>query len=128
MDDFLICAGSLTFFGIIFGFILVMRYLAYKETLTLAEKGLVKPRGNGNGKGALIWGIIITAVGLALILGLWPLGFAFGGSNYPLGFGPWMLVGLLPTFFGVALVLIHVLTREERDETPDEGQGVDEEK
>ena len=33
MDDFLICAGSLTFFGIIFGFILVMRYLAFKETL-----------------------------------------------------------------------------------------------
>jgi len=120
MDDFLICAGSLTFFGIIFGFILLMRYLAFKETLALAEKGLIKPQRNGNGKGSLIWGIIITAVGLALILGLWPFGFEMGAPEYPLGFGPWMVIGLLPTFFGVALILIYVLTREEQEKTPDE--------
>ena len=127
MDDFLICAGSLTFFGIIFGFILLMRYLAFKETLALAEKGLIKPQRNGNGKGSLIWGIIITAVGLALILGLWPFGFERGAPGYPLGFGPWMVIGLLPTFFGVALILIYVLTREEQEKNPDE-EGMEKEK
>jgi Domain of unknown function (DUF6249) len=105
-----------------------MRFLAYRETMELAEKGLVKPQRNGNGKSTLIWGIIITAVGLALILGLWPLGFGFGGSNYPLGFGPWMLLGLVPTFFGVALILIYVLTREEKKESGEDTEKAEDEK
>lgn len=118
MSDFLICAGSLGFFIVVFGFILLMRFMAYKETLALAEKGLVKPQRNGNGKGALIWGLIITAIGLAITIGLWPLGFIMG-TEFPLGFGPWMIAGLIPTFFGVALLLIHVLTRaDKKDETP----------
>jgi hypothetical protein len=124
MNDFIPCAGGLGFVALIFAFILALRYMVYRETLALAEKGLVRPRRNGGskGKGALIWGILITAVGLALILGLWPLGFAFGGGDYPLGFGPWMLAGLAPTFFGVALILIHVLTREEKKPPDDEGK------
>lgn len=118
MDAFIPCAGSLAFVGLVFGFILLMRFMAYKETLALAEKGLVKPvRNGGNGKGALIWGIIFAAIGVALLLGLWPLGLMFG-SNAPLGFGPWMLAGLLPLFFGLALVLIHVLTHEKKREEP----------
>lgn len=101
--------------GLVFGFILMMRYLAYRETLALAEKGLIKPTRSGNGNGALIWGIILSAIGVALLLGLWPLGYMFE-TNLPLAFGPWMLVGLLPLFFGLALVLIHVLTRKKREE------------
>ena len=120
MNDFIPCAGGLGFVALVFAFILLMRYLSYRETMELAEKGLVKPQRNGSsGKGALIWGIIITAVGLATILGMWPLGYSFGATNYPLGFGPWMLVGLLPTFFGVALILIHVLTRENKKDGDD---------
>jgi hypothetical protein len=128
MNDIIPCLGGLGFTALVFGFILLMRFLAYKETLELAEKGLVKPQRIGNGKGALVWGIIIAAVGLALILGLWPLGFGFGGSNYPLGFGPWMLFGLVPTFFGVALILIYVLTREEKKESGDEAEKMEAEK
>lgn len=128
MNDIIPCLGGLGFTALVFGFILLMRFLAYKETLELAEKGLVKPQRNGNGKGALVWGIIIAAVGLALILGLWPLGFGFGGTNYPLGFGPWMLLGLVPTFFGVALILIYVLTREEKKESIDEAEKMEAEK
>jgi fatty acid desaturase len=128
MNDIIPCIGGLGFVALIFGFILSMRFLAYRETMELAEKGLVKPQRNGNGKSTLIWGIIITAVGLALILGLWPLGFGFGGSNYPLGFGPWMLLGLVPTFFGVALILIYVLTREEKEEIHDETEKMDDAK
>jgi len=117
MDAFIPCAGSLGFIGLVFGFILLMRFISYKETLALAEKGLVKPVKSGNGKGALIWGIIFSAVGVALMLGLWPLGFMFG-PDWPLGFGPWMLAGLLPLFFGLALILIHVLTHERKREEP----------
>jgi len=122
MDDLIPCAGGVTFIFMVLAFIFAMRYIAYIETLKLAEKGLVKPaNNNGSGKSALIWGIIITAVGIALIIGLWPLGTIIN-SNVPLGFGPWMLAGLLPTFFGLALVLVYVLTREPqpKDEPSDQ--------
>jgi hypothetical protein len=115
------CA-SLAFFLLVFGFIALMRYLNYRETLALAEKGLVRGgrlRGNGgNGKDTLRWGIAITAVGMALCVGLYPLGFLGGRSSFPLGFGPWMLVGLIPTFFGIGLVLIYALTRESPGDKP----------
>jgi len=117
METLIPCAGGLGFIGLVFGFILLMRFISYKETLALAEKGLVKPVKSGNGKGALIWGIIFAAIGLALMLGLWPLGLMFG-TNAPLGFGPWMLAGLLPLFFGLALILIHVLTHDRKSEQP----------
>jgi hypothetical protein len=116
MDSIIPCGGSLGIVFLILGFGVVMRFINYKETMALAEKGLVKPaRFNGNGKGALIWGVIITAIGLAFIIGLWPLG-AMMNTNIPFGFGPWMLAGLIPTFFGLALILIHMLTREDKKE------------
>ena len=118
MSDLIPCFGGLGFIGLVFAFILSMRFMTYKETLALAEKGLVKPaRNGGNGKGALVWGILITAIGLATTLGMWPLG-AMLRVDVPFGFGPWMLAGLLPTFFGLALILIHVLTREDKQEEP----------
>ena len=114
MNDLIPCAGSIAFVFLILSFIVLMRYLNYRETLKLAEKGLLKPvHSNGNGKGALIWGILLTAVGLALMIGLLPLGLMLG-ADVPFGFGPWMLVGLLPMFFGLGLLLIYVLTRESK--------------
>jgi len=116
-DSIMIPCASLSFFLLFFGFIALMRYLNYRETLALAEKGLVRGerlRG-GNGKDTLRWGISIVAVGLALCVGLYPLGL-IGSSRYPLGFGPWMLAGLLPTFFGLGLILIYVVTREKEAE------------
>ena len=96
-----IVSGVLGFPLILFGFIALMRYLSYRETIALAEKGLVQPaKAQGNGKNARRWGIVIASIGLALIVGLFPIG------------GTVMLVGLLPTFFGLGLVLIYVLTRE----------------
>jgi hypothetical protein len=120
-EDILIPICSLGFFFLVFGFIVLMRFITYRETLALAEKGLVRGRVRANGgKDTLRWGIAITAVGLALCVGLYPLGFVIR-SGFPLGFGPWMLAGLLPTFFGLGLILIYVVTREDdkpKDEPP----------
>jgi hypothetical protein len=119
MDNIIPCLGIVTMLVVFLAFILGMRYLNYRETMQLAEKGLVRPaRANGNGKSSLIWGLIITATGLALIIGLWPVG-AMLRTDIPFGFGPWMLVGLIPTFFGLALILIHVLTREDKNDKKD---------
>jgi hypothetical protein len=116
METGILCVGGIAFFGLLFGSIVLIRYINYRETLALAEKGLVRPqreRTNGS-RAVLVWGIIIGAIGLALTLGLWPLGLTGMGVAYPLGFGPWMLIGLLPLFFGLALVLIYVLTYQEK--------------
>jgi hypothetical protein len=114
--------GTLGFFLLTFIFIVVMRYIGYRETMTLAEKGLVRPdrRLSGNGKDTLRWGIVIAAVGLALCVGLYPIGL-LPGNSFPLGLGPWMIAGLLPMFFGLGLILIYVLTREKSDDKSQPG-------
>ncbi len=110
-----ICTIVGGFFILVAGTIVLVRYLNYRENMALAEKGLMPPEKLRNGKDTLRWGIIITALGLALCIGLLPLG-RMVGMNYPLGFGPWMLLGLLPLFFGLALILIHLLTgKSEKD-------------
>jgi 4-hydroxybenzoate polyprenyltransferase len=116
MDNFsagfaLVCTTFLVF-GIVFGFFAFLRYMRYRETLALAEKGLLSARYESNGKGALRWGVVFTALGTALCLGLYPLGWVVARGQYPLNFGPWMLFGLLPAFFGLALVTIYLVTRE----------------
>jgi hypothetical protein len=76
-----------------------MRYPSYRETLALYEKGVVRPdqgRG-GNGKDTLRWGIVITAIGLALSVGPYPIGL-MPGFQFPLGRGPWMITHLSAIF------------------------------
>ena len=95
----------------VFGFVAYTRYLQYRETIALAEKGLLRQkrsRWNGNGKGALRWGIVIGAVGLALIIGLFPVALK---EDWLL-----LLIGLLPTFFGLGLVLVYIFTKENGDQ------------
>ena len=111
MDIVIACLGVLGILVIIFGFIAFMRYLSYRETIALAEKGLSRPETKKQ-KTLLRWGAIITALGLALTLGLYPIGFLTGDS-YPLHLGPWMLAGLIPLFLGLTLVLLHYLTEKE---------------
>lgn len=115
-DDFAIVCGSLGFFGMIFALIAFMRYMAYRETLALAEKNLVRGQVRGDDSGTLRGGIITAAIGMALCLGLWPIGFMISGARgwLPLGLGPWMLVGLLPLFIGLGQILYYVLTRPEK--------------
>lgn len=106
--DFVPCISIVSVLLVILGFLAFLRYMSYKETIALAEKGLTKPESKPN-KGILRWGIVITALGLALTIGLYAVGFA-SGDNYPLHLGPWMLGGLVLLFLGLALVLIHYLT------------------
>jgi protein-S-isoprenylcysteine O-methyltransferase Ste14 len=107
MDETVGMIATILIFVVVFGFAAFIRFLQHKETLVLAEKGLVHPKKtirNGNGKGALRWGIIIAAVGLAIIIGIFPMALK---SNWPL-----LLTGLLPTFFGLGLVLVYIVTQE----------------
>lgn len=116
MEDVMISLTILGFFALLFGFLSLMRYLSYRETMGLAEKGLVRADWlRGNGKDTLRWGIVIASVGLALCVGLYPLGFIGANTRWLLGLGPWMLAGLLPLFFGLGLILIWLVTREKDD-------------
>jgi len=111
MNDIFPCIGVVSVFAIIFGFLGFLRYMNYKETIALAEKGLTKPQTKP-GKGLLRWGIVIAAIGLALSLGLYTIGFNYG-EEYPLQLGPWMLGGFIPLFLGLGLLLLHYLTDKE---------------
>ncbi|GEM_PF-1175763 len=127
--------------GIILAFILLSRYLKYRETLTMIQHGITPPppmvmmpspplpqrpvvvNQGGGGRATLIWGLVLTGIGIALTLALWPIGFiansASGNTiNFPLGLGPWMLAGFVPLFVGLALTLGYVITRPERANGP----------
>lgn len=111
MDGLIPCLGVVVILLIIFGFLAFLRYMNYKETLALAEKGLTKPEPKP-GKGLLRWGIVLTSLGLALSIGLYLIGFN-SPNDYPLHLGPWMLGGFVPLFLGLGLVLLHFLTEKE---------------
>ena len=123
MDGVLIICGSTLFFGtlflIVFGFFAYLRYLRHKEMVAMINKGIMQAPLPANGKGALTWGIVITALGLALSAGLYPIGWLITPNEFPLYFGPWMLVGLLPTFFGLALILIYLVTHKKKSKRPE---------
>ena len=108
MNDIFPCLGVVGSLTVIFGFLAFLRYMNYKETIALAEKGLTKPEPNSN-KRLLRWGIIVTAIGFALTIGLYTFGFD-SADNYPLHLGPWMLGGFVPLFLGIGLILLHYLT------------------
>jgi len=111
MSDLIPCLGITGSLAIIFGFLAFLRYMNYRETVALAEKGLTRPEAKDR-KGLLRWGILVTGLGIALTLGLYLAGFD-SGQNYPLHLGPWMLGGLVPLFLGLALILSHFLTQKD---------------
>jgi hypothetical protein len=112
MSDIFPCLGIVGSLAVIFGFLAFLRYMKYKETIALAEKGLTAPAESKSNKTLLRWGIIITALGLALTIGLYSIGYN-SATYYPLHLGPWMLGGFVPLFLGLGLVLLHYLTEKE---------------
>jgi len=117
LEFFVPCFVTLSIFLIIFGFAAFMRYMRYKETVALAERGLLRQKKEKNGKESLRWGIIIVFLGMALCAGVYPIGFLFEEPP-PFYLGPWILVGLLPMFFGFALIVIYALNQKQTN--PDE--------
>jgi hypothetical protein len=108
MSDIFPCLGIVGSLTILFSFLAFLRYMKYKETIALAEKGLTAPETKSN-RSLLRWGIVTTALGLALTLGLFLAGFN-SADRYPLHLGPWMLGGFVPLFLGLGLLLLHYLT------------------
>ncbi|HSM26316.1 MAG TPA: hypothetical protein VK856_15745 [Anaerolineaceae bacterium] len=115
MTLILACVGIFGFFILLLGFILIMRYISYQEKVKMADKGvyiqeepMVKPK-----KGLLIAGLIVTFIGIFGTILFWIFGVSVTGSGmgnyFPLGFGPWMLLGLFPLLLGLILLLIYVL-------------------
>ncbi len=111
MNGLIPCLGLIGALAIIFGFLAFLRYMNYKETIAFAEKGLTRPEQKTR-SGFLRWGILITGLGLALSLGLYPIGFS-AGEDYPLHLGPWMLGGFVPLFLGLGLVLLYFLAQKD---------------
>lgn len=100
-------AIGITFiFLITFGYFAFVRYLRYKETIELAKQGLLHPsreQRNGNGRDTLRWGVILVIMSIGFFMGfaLIMKGVYFGRSDI------FILLGILPLFFGIALLIIH---------------------
>jgi len=114
--------------AVIFGFVILMRYLRYKEQLLWVQRGIdpTDPRLEGKQvpgfKGMpgryratmsatqrLRSGIITSLVGIALIIGL-----------LTLGVGPWLLGGLIPLAVGIGEILTVILLTSVRDDEDQE--------
>jgi hypothetical protein len=116
LDPVVPCAGFLGFFTIIFGTLVLVRWFRHREIIAMVDKGLLPKQytrlpSAGRGRWLVGWGVGLAALGLALVIGLWPIGFVTGRS-YPLYFGPWMLTGLIPLFIGLGLLITYYLTRQ----------------
>ena len=114
--------------AIFFGFIVMLRYLDHRERMALIARGLDPHlRRRRKGIGVLRAGLIVSMVGLALTIGLYPLGFMLppAFTSTPFHVGPWLLPGLIPLGVGSALIISHYLgqdvdppSRDSRDDEP----------
>lgn len=106
--------------AVIFGFIILLRYLRYRENMMFMERGITPPappRGRPmdpqrvrrqtyySPYRRLRGGIITSLVGLAILLGLWTLGT-----------GPWLLGGLIPLAVGLGELLTFVIMSPTRND------------
>lgn len=108
----LLLIGWLAAMAIFFGFIVMLRYLHHRETMALISHGINPesiPRRRRS-RGMLRAGLIITMVGLALTIGLYPIGFFLPLTlATPFHLGPWLLPGLIPLGVGIALIVSYYL-------------------
>ena len=80
-------------------------YLEHKRRMKLIEKGLWKPemeKKESKPEDTLKAGIIVTAIGLAILLSL----------QLTVGMGIWHIVGFIPLFVGIALIIAYYSTRK----------------
>lgn len=137
-DNFVAIIAILLIFGAPMAAWISTRAMAHKERMEMIRAGMAPPPDygrraqaaprdvqdprrnlnvvpymvNGDAQRKLSSGIIVTAVGLALTIGLSFIGYSSGGG--PLGSpsiepGPWLLGGLVPLFVGLAQIITAVL-------------------
>ena len=100
---------------IFLGFIVLLRYIDHRERMAMISRGLNpgRLRWRRKGNGVLRAGLITFMIGLALTVGLYPVGHMLPASfTSLLGVGPWLLPGLIPLGVGGALVVSYYLTPE----------------
>jgi hypothetical protein len=105
--------GWLAALAIFFGFIVLLRYLSHRERMALITHG-INPhsvRKQRRSRGILRAGLITAMVGLALTIGLYPIGFMLPATftSTPFHLGPWLLPGLIPLGVGLALISSYYL-------------------
>jgi hypothetical protein len=108
--------------AIFFAFIVLLRYLHHRERMALITHGMHPDtlRKQRRSVGMLRAGLITAMVGLALTVGLYPLGFILPSmlAATPFHLGPWLLPGLIPLGVGVALIVSYYL--EQNSSTPED--------
>jgi hypothetical protein len=120
MNDLLVLAlGWLVVLMAFLSFLSLRRYLEHRERMAMIARGITPPERHRSlsqpmfirRAGVLQAGLITAMVGLALTLGLYPIGFYVPLSLVgPYHLGPWLLAGLIPLAVGGALILGHYLT------------------
>jgi hypothetical protein len=115
--------GWLVALAIFFGFIVLLRYIEHRERMALIERG-IDPHSlhkERRSSGLLRAGLITAMVGLALTVGLYPIGYMLPASfsSVPFHFGPWLLPGLIPLAVGAALIISYYLGQDGRLSRPD---------
>lgn len=121
MNDLVVLAGGWFLVLIVFlSFLTLRRYMEHRERMAMILRGITPPEKRPNTlsrpklarrAGMLQGGLITAMVGLALTIGLYPIGFLVPASlTTPDRLGPWLLAGLIPLAVGIALILGHYLT------------------
>ncbi len=105
--------------------IVFVRYLDHRERMSMIERGLIPPEHGRfrarRGSAVLRGGLITAAVGVAVTIGLYTVGYLLPApfSAVPGRVGPWLLPGLIPTAVGLALVASYYLAPPRPDQDDD---------
>ena len=121
MNDLVVLAGGwFLVLIVLLSFLTLRRYMEHRERMAMILRGITPPEKRTNTlsrpklarrTGMLQGGLITAMVGLALTIGLYPIGFLVPPFlTGPNRLGPWMLAGLIPLAVGIALILGHYLT------------------
>ncbi|GCE48515.1 hypothetical protein EI42_04804 [Thermosporothrix hazakensis] len=108
LNVLVVLLGWLFALAIFLGFIILLRYLHHRERMELIRHGFSPDimRRLRRSRGILRAGLITCMVGIALMAGLYPIGFFLPDTfpQAPLHLGPWLLPGLIPFAVGLALI------------------------